>query len=65
MLHVVSFLGKLANEEMVNAMHVPLLYPRSAPDDEKPLVAILMLHFDLLVYFLHYSFCSFWDFIGF
>lgn len=45
----VSFLGNLPNEEMVNTMHVLLLYLQSAPDDAKPLVAILLLHFDLLV----------------
>lgn len=45
---VVSFLGNLLNEEMVNAMHVLLLYLQSAPDVEKPLVALLLLHFDLL-----------------
>ncbi|XP_048140490.1 putative E3 ubiquitin-protein ligase LIN-1 [Rhodamnia argentea] len=45
----VPFLGNLPNEEMVNTMHVLLLYLQSAPDDAKPLVAILLLHFDLLV----------------
>lgn len=58
------FFGNLSNEEMVNTMHVLLLYLQSAPDDAKPLVAILLLHFDLLVYFLDYSFCSFRDIIG-
>ncbi|KAF8015342.1 hypothetical protein BT93_H0988 [Corymbia citriodora subsp. variegata] len=46
---VVSFLDNLPTEKMVNAMHVLLLYLQSAPNDEKPLVAILLLHFDQLI----------------
>ncbi|OWM69234.1 hypothetical protein CDL15_Pgr025421 [Punica granatum] len=46
---VTDILRGLPKEEMVNVMHVILLYLRSSQSQERPLVAVLLLHLDLLV----------------
>ncbi|KAK9273237.1 hypothetical protein L1049_018044 [Liquidambar formosana] len=47
--NVMSFLSGLQSEGIVNTMHVLLVYLQSSPPEEKPLVAILLLHLDLLL----------------
>ncbi|XP_059665160.1 putative E3 ubiquitin-protein ligase LIN isoform X2 [Cornus florida] len=42
------FLSGLQNEEMVNTMHILLVYLQSSPPEQRPLVAVLLLHFELL-----------------
>ncbi|OVA13067.1 U box domain [Macleaya cordata] len=46
---VTSFLSSLQKEGTMNTMHVLLVYLQSCSPDQKPLVAVLLLHFDLLV----------------
>uniref|UniRef100_A0A5B6ZW80 RING-type E3 ubiquitin transferase n=1 Tax=Davidia involucrata TaxID=16924 RepID=A0A5B6ZW80_DAVIN len=42
-------LSGLQNEVIVNTMHVLLVYLQSSPPEQRPLVAVLLLHLDLLV----------------
>ncbi|PIA53158.1 hypothetical protein AQUCO_00900038v1 [Aquilegia coerulea] len=46
---ITSFLSSMQKEGLMNTMHVLLVYLQSSPPDQKPLIAILLLHFDLLV----------------
>ncbi|KAJ8770857.1 hypothetical protein K2173_021772 [Erythroxylum novogranatense] len=39
----------IESEKIMNAMHVLLLYLQSSPPEQRPLVAVLILHLDLLV----------------
>ncbi|XP_063935365.1 putative E3 ubiquitin-protein ligase LIN isoform X1 [Daucus carota subsp. sativus] len=48
-MDVCSFLSGLENKELVNTMHVILIYLQSCPSDRRPLVAVLLLHLDLLI----------------
>ncbi|PSR86869.1 E3 ubiquitin-protein like [Actinidia chinensis var. chinensis] len=43
------FLSGLQNEGILDTMHVLLVYLQSSPPEERPLVAVLLLHLDLLV----------------
>ncbi|KAG9442503.1 hypothetical protein H6P81_018357 [Aristolochia fimbriata] len=43
------FLSSLQNEGVMNILHVLLVYLQSSPPEQMPLVAVLMLHIDLLV----------------
>lgn len=43
------FLSGLLNEGIVNTLHVLLFYLQSSPKEHRPLVAVLLLHLDLLV----------------
>ncbi|XP_077246949.1 putative E3 ubiquitin-protein ligase LIN-2 isoform X2 [Tasmannia lanceolata] len=45
---ITSFLGDLQKEGMMNTLHVLLVYLQSSLPEQKPLVAVLLLHFDLL-----------------
>ncbi|KAF5203839.1 Transducin/WD40 repeat-like superfamily protein [Thalictrum thalictroides] len=46
---ITSFLSSMQKEGLMNTMHVLLVYLQSSPPDQRPLIAILLLHFDLLV----------------
>ncbi|KAK8466108.1 hypothetical protein PHAVU_008G002200 [Phaseolus vulgaris] len=46
---VTSFISGLAGEKVFNIMHILLLYLKNSSPFEKPLIAVLLLHFDLLV----------------
>ncbi|KAL5707675.1 hypothetical protein ACHQM5_018547 [Ranunculus cassubicifolius] len=46
---VTSFLSSMQKEGLMNTMHVLLVYLQISPSDQRPLIAILLLHFDLLV----------------
>ncbi|XP_061367649.1 putative E3 ubiquitin-protein ligase LIN-1 isoform X2 [Gastrolobium bilobum] len=46
---VTSFISSLAGEDVFNTMHVLLIYLANSSPHEKPLIAVLLLHFDLLV----------------
>ncbi|XP_074348646.1 putative E3 ubiquitin-protein ligase LIN isoform X3 [Apium graveolens] len=48
-IDVCSFLSGLENKEMVHTMHVLLIYLQSCPSDQRPSVAVLLLHLDLLI----------------
>ncbi|WCJ32413.1 U-box domain-containing protein 24 [Euphorbia peplus] len=43
------FLSGLRNEEIMNAKHIVLIYLQTSPPEQKPWVAALLLHLDLLV----------------
>lgn len=45
---VTSFLSGLRDEGLMNSLHVLLVYLQSSPPKQKPLVAVLLLHFDLM-----------------
>ncbi|KAL2329448.1 hypothetical protein Fmac_017029 [Flemingia macrophylla] len=45
---VTSFISGLAGEEVFNIMHILLVYLKNSSPFEKPLIAVLLLHFDLL-----------------
>ncbi|KAK1586954.1 hypothetical protein Q3G72_007973 [Acer saccharum] len=42
-------LSGLPNEEILNAMHVLLLYLQSSPPEKRPLLSVLLLHLDFVV----------------
>ncbi|KAF2286225.1 hypothetical protein GH714_011906 [Hevea brasiliensis] len=42
------FLSGLQNEEIMNAMHILLMYLQNSPPEQRPWVALLLLHLDLL-----------------
>ncbi|XP_068645367.1 putative E3 ubiquitin-protein ligase LIN-1 [Aristolochia californica] len=44
-----SFLSALQKKGTMNTLHVLLVYLRSSPPEQKPLVAVLILYIDLLV----------------
>ncbi|KAH7849018.1 hypothetical protein Vadar_011809 [Vaccinium darrowii] len=44
-----SFLSGLVSDGILDTMHVLLHYLHSSPTEERPLVAVLLLHLDLLV----------------
>ena len=46
---VTLFLSGFQNEGVVNAMHVLLVYLQSSSPEQQPMVAVLLLHLDLLV----------------
>ncbi|KAH1156792.1 hypothetical protein GYH30_051543 [Glycine max] len=46
---VTSFISGLAGEKVFNIMHILLMYLKKSSPFEKPLIAVLLLHFDLLV----------------
>ncbi|RZC00454.1 putative E3 ubiquitin-protein ligase LIN-1 [Glycine soja] len=46
---VTSFISGLAGEKVFNIMHILLMYLKNPSPFEKPLIAVLLLHFDLLV----------------
>ncbi|XP_058090550.1 putative E3 ubiquitin-protein ligase LIN isoform X2 [Magnolia sinica] len=46
---VTSFLNGLQKEGIMNTLHVLLVYLQSSSFEQKPLVSVLLLHFDLLV----------------
>ncbi|XP_027926036.1 putative E3 ubiquitin-protein ligase LIN-1 isoform X3 [Vigna unguiculata] len=46
---VTSFISGLAGEKVVTIMHILLMYLENSSPFEKPLIAVLLLHFDLLV----------------
>ncbi|XP_010265971.1 PREDICTED: putative E3 ubiquitin-protein ligase LIN-1 isoform X2 [Nelumbo nucifera] len=46
---ITAFLNDLLKEGIMYTMHVLLVYLQSSPSEQKPLVAVLLLHFDLLV----------------
>ncbi|KAF9597997.1 hypothetical protein IFM89_023512 [Coptis chinensis] len=52
---ITSFLSSMQKDEIMNTMHVLLVYLQSSPPDQRPLVAVLLLHFDLLVEQRKYS----------
>ncbi|XP_029128102.1 putative E3 ubiquitin-protein ligase LIN-1 isoform X2 [Cajanus cajan] len=43
-----SFISRLAGEKVFNIMHILLMYLKNS-SFEKPLIAVLLLHFDLLI----------------
>ncbi|XP_048235419.1 putative E3 ubiquitin-protein ligase LIN-1 [Ricinus communis] len=43
------FLSGLQNEELMNAMHILLMYLQNSPPEQRPWVAVLLLHLDPLV----------------
>lgn len=43
------FLSGLLKEGIVNTLHILLFYLQSSPKEHRPLVAVLLLHLDLLV----------------
>lgn len=49
------FLRGLQSDGILDTMHVLLLHLQSCPPVERPLVAVLLLHFDLLVERRKYS----------
>ncbi|KAI4340556.1 hypothetical protein MLD38_025380 [Melastoma candidum] len=51
----VDYFSGLAHEEIINAMHTLLLYLQSSPHEEKAMIAVLLLHLDLLVETRKYS----------
>ncbi|CBI16457.3 unnamed protein product, partial [Vitis vinifera] len=46
---VTLFLSSFQNEGIMSAMHVLLVYLQSSSPEQRPLVAVLLLHLDLLV----------------
>ena len=46
-----SFISGFHTEDILNTLHVLLMYIQSAPPEEKVMVAVLLLHFDLMVCF--------------
>ncbi|KAK3205038.1 hypothetical protein Dsin_019084 [Dipteronia sinensis] len=46
-------LSGLPNEEILNAMHVLLLYLQSSPPEKRPLLSVLLLHLDFVVFSLN------------
>ncbi|XP_027349005.1 putative E3 ubiquitin-protein ligase LIN [Abrus precatorius] len=46
---VTSFISDLVGETMFNTMHILLMYLENSSPLDKPLIAVLLLHFDLLV----------------
>ncbi|XP_052728098.1 putative E3 ubiquitin-protein ligase LIN [Vigna angularis] len=46
---VTSFISGLAGEKVFYIMHILLMYLENSSPFEKPLIAVLLLHFDLLV----------------
>ncbi|KAF6149341.1 hypothetical protein GIB67_016879 [Kingdonia uniflora] len=46
---ILSFLSSLQKKGIMNTMHVLLVYLQGSAPDQKPLVAVLLLHFNLLV----------------
>ncbi|KAK7394117.1 hypothetical protein VNO78_14636 [Psophocarpus tetragonolobus] len=46
---VSSFISDLAGEQVFNIMHILLMHLKNSTPFEKPLIAVLLLHFDLLV----------------
>ncbi|KAH7664559.1 Zinc finger RING/FYVE/PHD-type protein [Dioscorea alata] len=54
-LGIASFLRSLTTETIVSTMHVLLLYLQTSPPEERALVAVLLLHLDLMVEPLKYS----------
>ncbi|TKY64738.1 putative E3 ubiquitin-protein ligase LIN-1 [Spatholobus suberectus] len=46
---VTSFISGLAGETVFYIMHIVLIYLKNSSPFEKPLIAVLLLHFDLLV----------------
>jgi len=46
---VTSFISGMAGEKVFNVMHILLTYLKNSSPFEKPLIAVLLLHFDLLV----------------
>jgi hypothetical protein len=46
---VTLFLSGLQNEGIADTMYVLLVYLHSSPKEQRPLVAVLLLHLDLLV----------------
>ncbi|CAK8540522.1 unnamed protein product [Lathyrus sativus] len=46
---VTSFLSGLVGEDVYSTMHIVLMYLKNCSPIEKPLIAVLLLHFDLLV----------------
>uniref|UniRef100_A0A1D1ZLR9 Putative E3 ubiquitin-protein ligase LIN n=1 Tax=Anthurium amnicola TaxID=1678845 RepID=A0A1D1ZLR9_9ARAE len=47
---VTMFLNNLKNEGCLNAMHILLVLLQRAPDEQRPLVAAILLQLDLLLY---------------
>lgn len=47
------FLSGLQDDEIVKTMHILLGYIQSSPPEQRPLVAVLLLHLELLVYSLN------------
>ncbi|KAK7304282.1 hypothetical protein VNO77_45150 [Canavalia gladiata] len=46
---VTSFISGLAGENVFNTIHILLMYLENSSPSEKPLIGVLLLHFDLLV----------------
>ncbi|KAJ1383230.1 Zinc finger, RING/FYVE/PHD-type [Sesbania bispinosa] len=46
---VTSFISGLAGEDVFDTMHILLVYLKNSSPLEKPLTAVLLLHFDLMV----------------
>lgn len=60
---VTSFLNGLKDEDISTTMRVLLMHLKNSPPHHKPLIAVLLLHFDLLV--CSNSLVSFQIIIGF
>lgn len=43
------FLSGWQNEEIMHTMHILLIYLQNSPPEQRPWVAVLLLHLDLLV----------------
>ncbi|KAI4334674.1 hypothetical protein L6164_013391 [Bauhinia variegata] len=52
---VISFLSGMMGEDVFNTMHFLLIYLEKSPPHQKPLIAVLLLHFDQLVELEKYS----------
>lgn len=58
---IASFLSALQNGGIMNTLHVLLVYLQTSPYEQRALVAVLLLHFDLMVCFwLSFTFSWWW-----
>ncbi|KAG7023876.1 putative E3 ubiquitin-protein ligase LIN-2, partial [Cucurbita argyrosperma subsp. argyrosperma] len=52
---VTLFLSSLLNEDSEDTLHAVLVYLRSSPPEQRPLVAVLLMHFNLVVESLQHN----------